>query len=151
MLKRLIRPFSQYRTPQSFKDYVGTNIKKAPKLQEASMESMNRTSLTFRNVELEDYDFETDTSDFDVERFDLKEYLWTLVYYRDRTWFRVTLFVLTASCIVLASKMIYSLFRYFKRMSSPIQYFGLLEPAFRDIELERSKQRLKFSVLHSYD
>lgn len=151
MLKRIIRTFSQYRSPQSFKDYVGCSIKKAPKPQDTSMENMNRSSLTFRNVELEDFDFETETSDFDVERFDLKEYLWTLVYYRDRTWFRITLFVLTASFIVLASKLIYSLFRYFRRQLSPIQYFGLLEPAFKDIELERSKQRLKFSVLHSYD
>jgi hypothetical protein len=151
MLKRIIRGLSQYQSPQSFSDFNAKSIPLTEQKPEISLESMNRKALSFRKMELEDYDFVSQTSDFDTERFNFKEYLWSCAFYREKSFVRLAAFMFIWSVIMLLSRVVSLGLRQLIVWISPIGYFGMLEPAFKDIELERYRQRLKLSVLHNYD
>ena len=147
MLRVCIRALSQYKSPQQYNEFI-SNFKDANTISpEPPIDSLNRNSLTFRKVEIEDYDFYTATSDFDVERFNLREYVWSVIFYRDKTFMRLVLCLLSWTFILLFSKGIYMLFARSAKKLSPVGYFGLTQVAFKDMELERYKQRIKFSEL----
>ena len=146
-----IKRFVQYQSPQQYQEFLGKVKLSKTQKTEAPIDSMNRKTLTFRKVELEDYDFVTQSSDFDIERFSLKEYIWSCIFYRKRTLIRLILFSYIWSGILLVSKFIFMYTKKIWRKIAPVGYFGMVEPAYKDIELERFKQRLKFSILHKYD
>ena len=75
MFRCCIRRLSQYKNPQQYKEFIGNLKENKPKDFEVPLETYKSSSLTFRKVEVEDYDFLTESSDFDIERFSLKEYL----------------------------------------------------------------------------
>lgn len=147
MLRPILRKFSQYKAPESYQDFIGKSKDLSSSAPEVFTDSIHRKSLTFRKVDLEDYDFYTETSDFDVERFNLKEYIWSVIWYRERTMIRLFLFMMSWTVFILVSKAIYNVSRKRIRKIAPIGYFGMVEPAFKDMELERFKQRIHFSYL----
>ena len=147
--RRLIRAFSQYKSPQKFYDFQKPAIN-TPQ-DNISLDSMNKKALTFRKVELKDYDFVTEESDFDTNRFSLKSYLYTCIFYKERTFTVFSVFLLSWMIFTFISKILLFLIQRYTLSLSVVGYFGMTEPAFREIELERKRQRIKFSVLHSFD
>lgn len=147
--RRFIRMFSQYKAPQKYNEFVKPI--ETHSQDNISLESMNRKALTFRKVAMQDYDFVTDESDFDTARFSLKEYFYTCVFYTERTLFIYAAFMLTWMIFSTTSRMLFFIIQKVTLPLSMVGYFGMTEPAFREIELERRKQRVKYSVLHSYD
>lgn len=147
--RRVIRMFSQYKSPQKYYDFQKPSVN-TPQ-DNISLDSMNKKSLTFRKVDLKDYDFVTEESDFDTNRFSLKSYLYTCVFYKERTFTIFAGFLLSWMIFSFISRIIIFLFQKFTLHFSLVGYFGMTEPAFREIELERKKQRIRYSVLHSFD
>jgi hypothetical protein len=151
MLKTIFRKFSAYKVPEKYPEFAEKLKISESSSYTSSIEDFNRSSITFRKVELEDYDFVTESSDFDTERFSFKEYLWDVMWLRNRTKIKLIGCLLIWGLIGTSSKILYVLSKRYWISITPIGYFGMVEQAYYDIELERQKQRLKFSVLHSYD
>lgn len=149
LTSRLIRIFSQYKVPQKYNEFV--KPVEVSTQENISLESLNKKALTFRKVAMQDYDFVTDESDFDTARFSLKEYVYTCVFYTEKTVTTFGAFIFFWLVFGVISRMLFLLFQKVTLPLSMVGYFGMTEPAFREIELERRQQRVKFSVLHSYD
>jgi hypothetical protein len=117
----------------------------------AKLESLGGKSVIKFDAELDYKDFETSDSDFDVETFNLKEWVWSILLFRQNTrtnWYLSLSFWIFVTVAALSVKKKLSILRI---LLSPVGYFELTTPAYYDFELTRYHQRLKLNVLHSYD
>jgi hypothetical protein len=146
---RLFRCFSRYSSPQKYSEFIKPSIK--PEAEKVTLDHHNKKALTFRKVELEDFDFQTEESDFDTERFSLKEYLYTSMFYTERTMTIFVGFMTIWTIFAFISKFLIWGTSTWRLKIGTIGYFGITQPAFRDMELERKKQRVRLGILHSYD
>lgn len=149
LLRRITRNFSGYLHPQKFDEFVKPQAK--IEKEKVSLDSHNKKALTFRKVDLEDFDFETEESDFDTERFSFKEYLYTCTFNTERTMTTLIGFMTIWTVFTFCSKIFMWCTSNARLKLGPIGYFGMVEPAFRDMELERRKQRIGLDTLHSFD
>ena len=149
LMRRIARTFSGYMRPQKFDEFVKPQAKIDK--EKVSLDSHNKKALTFRKVDLQDFDFETEESDFDTERFSFKEYLYTCIYYTERSMTVLIGFMSVWTLFTFISKFLMWFSANLRLKLGPVGYFGMVEPAFQDIELERKKQRISLDILHSYD
>ncbi|CAG9315965.1 unnamed protein product [Blepharisma stoltei] len=104
-----------------------------------------------RHADMNQREFYTESSDFDVETFNLKEYFWSCIFITRPTLFRTLwcfIFYTTLSFLV---KAVYMTCKRLRVRWCANRYFDMLGPAFRDMQLVKFNQRLYFKKLHSYD
>lgn len=88
----LRRAFSRFiRTPQSFQEFISTH-KSLPRHtkpykpkteQHKSLSETTENSLIHRDADLEYREVYTESSDFDVDSFSIKDYLWDCIMLRN--------------------------------------------------------------------
>lgn len=155
---RYIRGFDPF-TPNSYKLPVTK-----PKLMDAQANpaysgkpyasgvfNENGRSVIRTDTEVNYRDFETSDSDFDIETFNLKAWLWDIVFMRQNTRQNWYLSLTIWFTVIVLAAMVRRKLALLRIAVCPIGYFELTTPAYNDFELIRYNQRIKLSALHSYD
>lgn len=154
MLKKLVRHLSYYRKLETFQEFnsAGANLPRNKKFtkQEQGVERFER-SVVAREDHLDHRDFYTESSDFDVEAFSLKEYLWECMLFQKPSIFKFLIGIFSWQVILFIGLSVTYLAKKVLLKLSPVSYFEMVSPAYIDMQLVRYKQRLKFKKLHEYD
>jgi hypothetical protein len=93
----------------------------------------------------------TESSDFDVDEFSLRNYLEQVIRLQHPTGMKFLLGWIFWTCVGLASIRIFFSYRWIGRLVGPFGYFQLDSPAFIDMHAAKHSKRINFKRLHSFD
>lgn len=154
MNRRLIRAFTDLRKTQTYEEFMHKNPKNFEKLKAVETPKINTIrdkEVIHRNASVDNREFFTESSDFDVETFSLKEYFWECIFLRNPTLFKcLWTWLFWNTALFICFNMMY-LVRNWTHKISPIGYFEMVSPAYHDMDLIKYKQRLYFKKLQEFD
>lgn len=149
----LRRGLCYIRKYEKYQEFAKVSLKDSVKtFPNAPVYSKGEHYLTAREDQVEEREFFTESDDFDPDTFSLRDYFWECVYpHRKITMFKLIYCFMFWQTIVFLSVSCFNLWRILWERISPLGYFGMLGPAFVDMNLVKYQHRLKFKKLHSFD